>query len=49
MADGCFVPKEKGSLEIGQFRTISVLSVEARIFFAVLARRITTYMIRMAI
>nr|XP_023657820.1 uncharacterized protein LOC111838758 [Paramormyrops kingsleyae] len=44
VAEGCFVPKEKDSSEISQFRTISLLSVEAKIFFSVLARRMTTYM-----
>ncbi|XP_021365777.1 uncharacterized protein LOC110458420 [Mizuhopecten yessoensis] len=43
-AEGCFVPKEKDSKHIGQFRTISLLSVEGKIFFAVLARRMTSYM-----
>ncbi|XP_038159099.1 uncharacterized protein LOC119796966 [Cyprinodon tularosa] len=44
VSEGCFVPKEKDSSEIGQFRAISLLSVEAKIFFSVLARRITNYM-----
>jgi hypothetical protein len=43
-AEGCFVPKEKSSKEVAQFRTISLLNVEGKIFFAVLARRMTTYM-----
>ena len=43
-AEGCFVPKEKDSKTIEQFRTISLLSVECKIFFSVLARRLTTYM-----
>ena len=43
-AEGCFVPKEKDSKMIEQFRTISLLSVECKIFFSVLARRLTTYM-----
>lgn len=34
---GLFVPKEKGSSEINQFCTISLLSVEAKIFLSVLA------------
>ncbi|XP_068595260.1 retrovirus-related Pol polyprotein from type-1 retrotransposable element R2 [Brachionichthys hirsutus] len=45
-AEGCFVPKEKDSSEISQFRTISLLSVEGKIFFSVLARRITTFMVK---
>ena len=43
-AEGCFVPKEKHSEDIKQFRTISLLSVEGKIFFSILARRLTTYM-----
>lgn len=43
-AEGCFVPKEKHSENIKQFRTISLLSVEGKIFFTILARRLTTYM-----
>ncbi|XP_045174487.2 uncharacterized protein LOC123535800 [Mercenaria mercenaria] len=43
-AEGCFIPKEKNSKTIKQFRTISLLSVEGKIFFSVLARRLTTYM-----
>ena len=33
VAEGCFVPKEEGSSTISQFRTISLLNVEAKIFF----------------
>ena len=43
-AEGCFVPKEEQSVNINQFRTISLLSVECKIFFAILARRMTKYM-----
>lgn len=43
-AEGCFVPKEQGSTQISQFRTISLLSVEGKIFFAVLAKRMSAYM-----
>jgi hypothetical protein len=44
-AEGCFVPKEENSEHIEQFRTISLLSVEGKIFFAVLARRTTSYLL----
>ncbi|XP_060589960.1 uncharacterized protein LOC132745155 [Ruditapes philippinarum] len=44
-AEGCLVPKEKNSKNITQFRTISLLSVEGKIFFSILAKRMTTYMI----
>ncbi|XP_059378226.1 uncharacterized protein LOC132114105 [Carassius carassius] len=43
-AEGCFVPKEENSSTIDQFRTISLLSVEGKIFFSVLAKRMTSYM-----
>ncbi|XP_078583820.1 uncharacterized protein LOC144866333 [Branchiostoma floridae x Branchiostoma japonicum] len=42
-AEGCFVPKEENASTVSQFRTISLLSVECKIFFSVLANRITTY------
>lgn len=43
-AEGIFTPKEKNSKHISQFRTISLLNVEGKIFFAILARRLTTYL-----
>ena len=43
--EGCLVPKEKDSTGINQFRTISLLSVEGNIFFSILAKRLTTYML----
>ena len=43
-AEGCFIPKEEKSENVTQFRTISVLNVEGKIFFSVLARRMTSYM-----
>lgn len=42
-ADGCFVPKEQNSAQISQFQTISLLSVEGKIFFSVLVKRMTAY------
>ncbi|XP_052237971.1 uncharacterized protein LOC127849292 [Dreissena polymorpha] len=44
-AEGCLAPKEKNSKTINQFRTISLLSVEGKIFFSILAKRLTTYML----
>ena len=44
-AEGCFIPKEEESKELSQFRTISLLNVEGKIFLAVIARRITKYML----
>ncbi|XP_053395771.1 uncharacterized protein LOC128555950 [Mercenaria mercenaria] len=43
-AEGIFIPKEKNSTHINQFRTISLLNVEGKIFFAVLSRRLTSYL-----
>ncbi|XP_052236077.1 uncharacterized protein LOC127847893 [Dreissena polymorpha] len=43
-AEGIFVPKEEVSKDIGQFRTISLLNVEGKIFMSVVARRLTTFM-----
>ena len=44
IAEGFFAPKEKNADNISQFRTISLLSVEGKVFFSVLAKRLTTYM-----
>ena len=44
-AEGCFVPKEEHSTYIKQFRTISLLSVECKIFFSVVSKRLTNYML----
>ena len=44
-AEGCFVPKEENSADIKQFRTVSLLSVECKIFFAILSKRMTKYML----
>ena len=43
-AEGCFTQKEEKLENITQFRTISLLNVEGKIFFSVLARRMTSYM-----
>ena len=45
-ADGVYIPKEQNSTEIGQFRPISLLNVEGKIFFAVLAKRLTDFLLR---
>ena len=44
-AEGCFVPKEANSSTINQFRTISLLDVEGKIYFSILAKRMTSFMI----
>ena len=43
-ADGVYIPKEKDSKTIGQFRPISLLNVEGKVFFAVVASRLTKYL-----
>ncbi|VDI69743.1 Hypothetical predicted protein [Mytilus galloprovincialis] len=43
-AEGCFIPKEEKLEDITQFRTISLLNVEGKIFFSFMARRMTSYM-----
>lgn len=45
LAEGIFIPKEDKSESIGQFRTISLLSVECKMFFAVVSKRLTDYLI----
>ena len=44
-AEGCFVPKEEKSKDLSQFRRISLLSVEGKIYFSLLSRRITEYLL----
>ena len=44
-AEGIFTPKEKDSKDVTQFRTISLLNVEGKIFFSVLSRRLTSYLL----
>ena len=43
-AEGVYFPKEQNSADLGQFRPISLLNVEGKIFFSVLAARITSYL-----
>ena len=44
-AEGCFVPKEEHSTYIKHVCTISLLSVECKIFFSVVSKRLTNYML----
>lgn len=44
-AEGVWIPKEEES-NIDQFRTISLLSVEGKIFFSIVARCLTDYLLR---
>ena len=45
-AEGIFTPKEKDSKDISQFRTISLLNVEGKIFFSVLSKRLTNFLLK---
>ena len=40
IAEGIYLPKEEESKEIGQFRTISLLNVDGKIYFGILAARV---------
>ena len=42
-AEGVYIPKEKNAKTLGQFRPISLLNVDGKIFFGVLARRLTEF------
>ena len=42
-AEGVFIPKEDGAKEVGKFRTISLLNVEGKLFFALKAKRLVNY------
>ena len=44
ISEGVFIPKEENAKEISQFRPISLLNVEGKLFFGVLARRVRTYL-----
>lgn len=45
-AEGVWIPEEEESKNIDQFRIISLLSVEAEIFFTIVARHLTDYLLR---
>ena len=45
LADGIHIPKEKDSRKIDQFQPISLLNVEGKIFFGVIAKRMTRFVI----
>ena len=44
-AEGVWIPKEEKSKEIGQFRIISLLNTEGKIFFSILSRRLSMFLI----
>ncbi|GFO39304.1 reverse transcriptase [Plakobranchus ocellatus] len=43
-AEGVYIPNEQDSRGINQFRPISLLNVEGKIFFSVMASRLTKYL-----
>lgn len=43
-AGGILIPKEKDLAEIHQFHQISLLNVEGKIFFSVVAHRLTVHL-----
>lgn len=45
-AEGVWVPKEEKSTSIEQFRTISLLNVEGKIFFSILSQRLSDYLLK---
>ena len=45
VAEGCFVPKEENSSTIDQFREISLLSVEGKLFWTIIAKRMNSFLL----
>ena len=45
LADGIYIPKEKNSKHLEQFRPISLLNVEKKIFFRVIAKRMMRFVL----
>jgi len=41
---GVFIPKENNATSSSQFRSISLLNVEGKIFFSIIAQRLSTYL-----
>lgn len=44
-AEGVYIPKEERSENIDQFRVISLLSVESKIFFSIVAKRLSNFLL----
>ena len=42
-AEGIFIPKVDGAKEVEKFRTISLLNVEGKLFFAMKSERLTKF------
>ncbi len=45
-AEGVWIPKEENSKNINQFRTISLLSVEGKVFFSIVSQRLTEFLLK---
>ncbi|KAJ8414647.1 hypothetical protein AAFF_G00038490 [Aldrovandia affinis] len=45
-AGGVLIPKEKDASDISQFRPICLLNVEGKLFYSIVARRLSTYLER---
>ncbi len=45
-AEGVWIPKEENSKNINQFRTISLLSVEGKVFFSIVSRRLAEFLLK---
>lgn len=45
-AEGVWIPKEENSTQLDQFRIISLLCVESKIFFSAISKRLCTYLIK---
>ena len=44
-AEGVLIPKEEGASDISKFRTISLLNVEGKLFFAMKAKRLLDFLL----
>ena len=44
-AEGVWIPKEEGSKSLDQFRIISSLNTESKIFFGILSRRLSDFIL----
>ena len=44
-AEGVCIPKEENSKEINQFRIILLLNTEGKVFFSILSRRLSKFLI----
>ncbi len=47
-AEGVWIPKEENSSNIEQFRIISLLSVESKIFFKIVSQQLTEFLLKNA-